>query len=379
MVDGGKRTQEGKNAITMPRNMQTATEKAGEDLETAESAQEGEAEEEDQAMALWLSDPEDDESMDEEDWAVTNGAGIQIGNALVEGKREDSRRVDEAGNQPIPQPPEPEEKLPLAQPEEQGENGGKAASGGSGDGVDEANKAIWASATRTEGRHKVCPKMAERREVYSEAKGRHKVYPSAEDDAKSVRHPYNDRTQFNFDDADLVSTPMYPNETLSKGQHPSTTANMAKMNDVPFREGNGTLPHTPKLDSMFPIAIDAIFLEILEEPLLVSSDQSSRGGGGGVPWINPRELTMAEYLEEPGGTYADTVEHDLQSLEGEGDISVVSGEEKGHLPVFGDPRGVPQHSRGGYQPRVSTKPVRGTPRKGANAISTKEEEDVARC
>ena len=174
MVDGGKRTQEGKNAITMPRNMQTATEKAGEDFETAESAREGEAEEEDQAMTLWLSDPEDDESMDQEDWAVTNGAGIQIGNALVEGKREDSRRVDEAGNQPIPQPPEPEEKLPLAQPEEQGENGGKAANGGSGDGVDEANKAIWASATRTEGRHKVCP--------------------SAEDDAKSVRHSYNDRT-----------------------------------------------------------------------------------------------------------------------------------------------------------------------------------------
>jgi len=57
------------DAITTPQEMQMAS-------ETAE-------EEEDQAMALWLSDPEDDENV------ADNGdrGGIQIGNAPVERER----------------------------------------------------------------------------------------------------------------------------------------------------------------------------------------------------------------------------------------------------------------------------------------------------
>ena len=45
-------------------------------------------------------------------------------------------------------------------------------------------------------------------------------------------------------------------------------------------------------------------------------------------------------------------------------------DEKGHLPYSEDPGGVPQHSRGGYQPIEARRSVTGTPREGANAIST---------
>ena len=82
-------------------------------------------------MALWLSDPdEDDEDVaEDDDWAVTNEAGIQIGNVLVEGDREFfDKRVNDEGNQPIPQPTTPRiekstrnKRLLLAQPEEQEE------------------------------------------------------------------------------------------------------------------------------------------------------------------------------------------------------------------------------------------------------------------
>ena len=54
--------------------------------------------EEDQTMALWLSDPDkDDEDVaDEEDWAT--------GNEPVEGEREGfDERANNEGNQPIPQ------------------------------------------------------------------------------------------------------------------------------------------------------------------------------------------------------------------------------------------------------------------------------------
>jgi len=111
------------------------------------------AEEEDQVMAEWLSNPEDDNEVDGIDWAT--------GNVPVEGKKEDFdellEQADDEGNQPNLQPtePEPDEQLLLAQPEEQGECSGKAASKGSGEGVDKANEAIQASVTTKNGRHKV--------------------------------------------------------------------------------------------------------------------------------------------------------------------------------------------------------------------------------
>jgi hypothetical protein len=42
----------------------------------------------------------------------------------------------------------------------------------------------------------------------------------------------------------------------------------------------------------------------------------------------------AEYLEEPGGMYADATEHNLRDLEGEGNISLVSDDKKGPLTGF---------------------------------------------
>jgi hypothetical protein len=58
------------------------------------------------------------------------------------------------------------------------------------------------------------------------------------------------------------------------------------------------------------------------------------------------------------------------------DISLVKNNKRGHLPVFGDPGGVPQDERGGYRLTMDRKPVPGTPRKGSNTISTtKAEED----
>jgi hypothetical protein len=152
----GKRIHEDKNVIAMPCNTQMATEKSGEDLEMPKSAWETE---EDQAMALWLSDPEDDdEDVERQDRAtMMDEADARSGNALVEGKNESiDERVDNEGNQPIPLPAKPKdidwpttlqleddsnEKLLSAQPKEQGKCGGKAASTSSesGEGVDKAD------------------------------------------------------------------------------------------------------------------------------------------------------------------------------------------------------------------------------------------------
>jgi hypothetical protein len=64
-------TRKDENALAMPRGMQTAAQKAEED--------------EDQVMALWLSNPDEDVA-DDEDWAMMNEVGIQIGNAPVKGE-----------------------------------------------------------------------------------------------------------------------------------------------------------------------------------------------------------------------------------------------------------------------------------------------------
>jgi hypothetical protein len=142
--------------------------------------------------------------------------------------------------------------------------------------------------------------------------------------------------------------PMNPNMTLSKGQHPPTTANIAKMNDIPFPEGIGPLMHTLKPNN---IAINAIILKFCEEPPKVSLDKSR--GGGGTSCINARKYTRA-------ATHLEAAKHDFQDLEGEGGISLVSEEEKNLLP---DPGGVPQQRKVGYRPMVDGRPIPRTPRK----------------
>ena len=93
--------------------------------------------------------------------------------------------------------------------------------------------------------------------------------------------------QFSFEGAEPTPQPMDPNVTLSKGQCPSSLAEIVKTKNLLRREGIGPLTRTPKLDGAFPIAIDAITAEFCEEPPQISSDQSR--GGGGTSWVNPRK------------------------------------------------------------------------------------------
>ena len=237
-----QRTRKDTDAITMPR----------ENLEMAECVRD---EEEDQAMAEWLSDPDEDD----EDQA-TNGTGIPIGNAPVE----------------------------------QRECRGKAASGEKGEGVNEVD---WGIATM------------DKRPKYVES-----------------TQEYYSNTTWEF--------PEPPDEKTRR------------------REVNLGMEGRRK----------AITHKIREESPRISSDKSR---GGGTSCINARK-------DEEGATYLDRAKRDLRGLKGEGDISQVSGEENRHLPILEDPGGVPQHRRGGYQPRASARPVPGTPRKKANMEEDKE-------
>jgi hypothetical protein len=94
--------------------------------------------EEDAAWMAYISDSEDDD--DVVSTVSSDEGSVDWWDEPVEGENEDfDERVDEAGNQPIPQPSKPEAttpkgtELPLAQPEEQGKCGGKVASGKTGD------------------------------------------------------------------------------------------------------------------------------------------------------------------------------------------------------------------------------------------------------
>jgi len=342
----------------------------------------------------------------------TNGSEESRGlwNELVEGESvEIDERVDNEANQPIPQPaefrPESEDvdwpitlqidkdptdtkigkpkivaedpgeravdrekdpitpkgtKLPLAQPEEQGECGGKAASGEAGEGVIEVDWGIvtmdkrpketsmkelelaqeyYPSATRNF--EEIAGKPPRRRKVCLKALERRKVCSKVGDDVKSVldwevatlagnkngcqingelvdgckerdkttyldikierdleigptspsKQPYTNLipARFSFEGAEPAPMPtMDPNMTLSKGQYPSSLAEIVKTKNLPCREGIGPLTaHTPKPDGTFPIAINAITAEFCEEPPQISWDQSR--GGGGTSWVNPRK------------------------------------------------------------------------------------------
>jgi len=129
--------------------------------------------------------------------------------------------------------------------------------------------------------------------------------------------------------------PMDPNVTSSKGQYPSSLAEIVKTKNLPCREGIEPLTHTPKPDGTFPIAIDA-----------------------------------------GGAMLLDAAKCDLQGLERKGNISLVSGDEENHLPGFGDAGEAPQHKKVGYMPMVDKGLVSWTPKKQeADAILTMEAEE----
>jgi hypothetical protein len=290
------------------------------------------------------------------------------------------------------------EKLPPAQPEEQGECRGKAASRENGESEDEADEATWAFASvatedlephhmssgqprgegggeegvswinprkHPKGRCKVYPEMTGQHKVNPSIEGDTKSNPGEEDDAKSNPHtPIYARPD--FESAEPISTPMDHENSLLKGQHHSSRAEIIKTRNLPYREGIGPLAHTPKPNDITLIAITQKFWE---EPPQFSSDKSR--GGGGTSCINARK-------DEEGATRLNHAKCDLRGLKGEGEISLVRKDEKDLLP---DPGGVPQHRKVGYRPMVDGRPVPGTPRKGANAMWTTkaEEETVSDC
>ena len=172
--------------------------------------------------------------------------------------------------------------------------------------------------------------------------------------------------RFSFEGAEPVSTPMDPNVTLSKGQHPSSLSKIAKIKNLPYQEGTGPLMHTPKSDGAFPIVIDAITTQFREEPSQNSSDQSR--GGGGTSWVNPRK-------HAGGATLSDAMKHDLRDLAGERDISLISGAEESNLQSFGNAGGASQHREEGYMPMVDARPIPWTPREVANTMTRMEAEE----
>jgi len=182
------------------------------------------------------------------------------------------------------------------------------------------------------------------------------------------KQPYTNPipARFSFEGAEPAPMPMDPNVTLSKGQYPSSLAEIVKTKNLPCREGIGPLTHTPKPDGTFPIAIDTITAEFCEEPPQISSDQSR--GGGGTSWVNPRK-------HAGGARLSDATKRDFRDLKGRGDISLISGAEENHLPVFGDAGGAPQHKKVGYMPMVDKGLVSWTPKKQvANTTTMKEAE-----
>jgi len=179
--------------------------------------------------------------------------------------------------------------------------------------------------------------------------------------------PHPIPVQFSFEGAEPAPQPMDPNATLSKGQYPSSLAEIVKTKNLLCREGIGPLMHTPKPDGTFPIVIDAITAEFCEEPPQISLDQSR--GGGGTSWVNPRKHAGA-------ATLSDATKRDFRDLKGRGDINLVSGDEENHLPGFGDAGEAPQHKKVGYMPMVDKELVSWTPKKQeADAISTMEAEE----
>ena len=243
----------------------------------------------------------------------------------------------------------PNEKLPLAQPEEQGEYRGTAASEGSGEGVDEAYEKArepdWHGAKSAHAgvilhtlHSKSLKKMA--REYYSGT-----IWdPNYEGEGNMERRNGGELTVLNFDDTEPESTPMDRENLLSNGQYLPEPANFTKTSNIPYREGIRPATHTPKPNA---IATDTITPEIRKELPQVSSDKSR--GGGGTPCINAGE-------HKGCATHLDRVKSDLRGLEGEGDIRWVSGGEENYLPVFQDAGGVPQHRKVGYRPMVDGRP-----------------------
>jgi hypothetical protein len=394
---------------------------------------------EDVAWMAYISDSEDNDDIVS---TVSSDEGsVDWWDEQVEGEREEfDEQVDEMGNQPIPQPSEPEAitrkgtELPLAQPEEQGKCGGKVASDESADNDE------WAATVSTDA-------MEDRESSYETAKGEiewpeeagagvlpHTPYPNAEpaseyysdvmwnpwavdeiqgesggggkaasgESGKGVdevneakKDPEKGRHKVcpgAADDAKSILHLRNPARSNFDDAEPVST----RIDHENFLSDGQHLPSPakfmktknlpyregigPPLCTPKPNAAISIAINAITPKFREKpphlSSDKSRGRGG-TSWVNPRK-------HAEGGTRANPAKRDFRGLGGEEDISLISGDEenglKGHLPFFQDPGGVPQHSRVGYRPMEDSRPVPGAPRKGTRTISTRmgAEEDGSR-
>ena len=148
----------------------------------------------------------------------------------------------------------PNEKLLLAQPDEQGENRAMRDAKGDPKFPDE----------KPEGRHKV-----------NSEEGRHKVCPSTADDAKSILD--NTKPIWHSYAVQIPSAKLIL-RLANKDQHLSDVVKIATMKDLPLMDT--TLTNGP-----------------LEGPPRISSDQSR--GGGGVYWSISRKYREAQFSDNP--------------------------------------------------------------------------------
>jgi hypothetical protein len=139
----------------------------------------------------------------------------------------------------------------------------------------------------------------------------------------------------NFDGAELVSTSTDPDKDLAKSQHPATVADIAKIENLPFREADGFTTHA------------------LTNP--------------NATLATP---TVARFLEDTGATHSAAVNRIFQHLEGAGDISLVCGGEKNHLQILQDPGGAPQHTEVGYRAIMDEKRSLDQSKGARDALST---------
>ncbi len=200
--------------------------------------------------------------------------------------------------------------------------------GEKGEDVDEDDKADWANSTTTnekQGRHEANPEEGDDAKSNPKHGGGNDAEsnPREADDAKSAPLPQPD-----FDDAKFISRSMDLENTLMEGQHPRSLAEVAKVKNLPYREGIGPLMHVPMgINPKTPLTI-AITAEI-----------------------------FTKILEDLGSMHSNVTRHVFQDLGGTRGINSVEGDVGDDLQDLLDPGGAPQdtkvgvHAQCGYQTR----------------------------
>jgi hypothetical protein len=239
-------------------------ERTDDDLSTTKSARDAE---EDQAMALWLYDPEDDENGENGEEDEVNQVSVTVKNVV-----EDL------------EPPH------MSSDKSRGEGEG---------GVSWVNsRKHLAMMNEAKGRCKVNPKPAERRKVNSEM----------EDDAKSIPH--------------TVSMPTDPNVTLSKGQHSYNLAEMANTGGIPYFEANGSPMYVPINTSPTTTVAAPTVTGFLEKPgatlsEAVKHDFRDLGGTRNMRLVHRKEEEDLLGWEDPGEAPQHRTEGYMPIVDGE--------------------------------------------------------------